>query len=58
LNQFLKGTFKAQKSKLVEDGYNVTVFKDKTYYFDLKEKVYKELTVDIYQQITKGQIQF
>ncbi len=52
-----KGTFKAQKSKLIEEGFNITLYKDKTYYFDSKEKCYKTLTIDIYNQIIKGKLQ-
>lgn len=50
------GSFKAQKSKLVEEGYNINKFKDKTFYFDVKEQNYLELTPEVYEQITSGKI--
>jgi len=50
------GSLKAQKMKLVEESFNITLFKDKIFYFDPKLQNYAELTIDIYNQIQKGSI--
>ena len=42
--------------KLVEEGFNVSLFNDKTFYFDSKEQNYVELTQEIYEKIKKGAI--
>ena len=36
--------------KLVEEGFNVSLFDDKTYYFDSKEQNYVELTREKYEK--------
>ena len=48
------GSLKAQKLRLIEEGFNVTLFNDKTYYFDSKEQKYLELTKEIYDKIQNG----
>lgn len=53
---FNVGSLKAQKMKLVEEGFNVSLFNDKTYYFDSKEQKYLELTKEIYDKIQNGTI--
>lgn len=50
------GSFKAKKTKLVEEAYNVKALKDRVYYFDLKEQDYKQLTNEIYENILNGNI--
>ena len=50
------GSLKAQKLKLVEEGFNVSLFNDKTFYYDNKTQNYLELTLDIYEKIQEGSI--
>ena len=45
------GTFKAIKSTLVQEGYNIKILTDKIYFFDNKEQNYRELTQSIYENI-------
>jgi solute carrier family 27 fatty acid transporter 1/4 len=55
------GTFKAKKMRLVEQAFNITAFDSQlepTFYFDIKEKCYKELTIKIYQNIINGNMRF
>ena len=52
------GSFKVKKMKLVEQGFNITQFDEKAYFLDSKEKCYKELTVNIYQNIINGNMRF
>ena len=52
------GTFKAQKMKLVEEGFNMDIIKDKVFYFDNREKSYNELTKEVYKDILNGNIRF
>ena len=52
------GTYKAQKMKLVEEGFNVNTIKDKVYYFNIQDKNYNELTVEIYKDILNGNVRF
>ncbi len=49
---------KAQKTNLIKEGYNVNLFNDKTFYYDVKTKKYAELTKDVYNQIQNGLIRF
>ena len=58
LNELVEhtGSLKAQKMKLVEESFNITLFKDKIFYFDPKLQNYAALTIDIYNQIQKGSI--
>ena len=52
------GTFKAQKMKLVEEGYNMNIIKDKVFYFDNRDKNYNELTKEVYKGILDGIFRF
>jgi solute carrier family 27 fatty acid transporter 1/4 len=52
------GTFKAKKSKLIEEAYNVNSFGDKVYYFNTAEQEYRQLTSSIYQDIRNGNYSF
>ena len=52
------GTFKVKKTKLTEEGFNVDLIKDKVYYFDVKQKNYSELTMEIYKKILSGNVRF
>jgi hypothetical protein len=49
-------TFKAIKSSLVEDGFNIKKIKDKIFYFDPTEQIYKELTLEVYEKILSHNI--
>ena len=55
---FFLGSFKIQKAKLIEEGYNCEKFSDKIYYYDVKQQSYQILTVDIYEQILKCLVRF
>ena len=55
---FVLGSFKIQKAKLIEEGYNCEKFSDKIYYYDIKQQSYQVLTVDIYEQILKCLVRF
>ena len=48
---FVLGSFKLQKTKLAEEGYNVDKINDKIYYFDARQKNYIVLTNEIHQDI-------
>ncbi len=50
------GSQKAQKNRLVEEAYNIHLFKSKAFYFDSKEQTYKPLTEEVYNQIQNGSI--
>lgn len=50
------GSLKVQKSRLVNEGFNVNLFTDKTFYFDARTKSYNVLTRDIYDDIQNGKI--
>ena len=52
------GTFKAIKSTLVNDGFNIKKTEDKIYYFDPIEQNYKKLTIDVYEKILNHEIRF
>ena len=52
------GTFKAKKNHLVEEAFNINIYKDKTFYLDTKELVYKELTRQVYESIQNGNLRF
>ncbi len=47
---------KAQKTQLIKEGFNVNLFSDKSYYFDVRTKSYVELTKDAYEKIQNGTI--
>ncbi len=42
----------------MQEGFNINLFNDKTYYYDAKEQNYKELNKDIYDQIQKRLVRF
>ncbi|XP_072290619.1 long-chain fatty acid transport protein 2-like [Eucyclogobius newberryi] len=50
------GTFKHQKRKLTEDGFNPSQISDPLYFLDLKEKDYVPLTLNVYDSVVKGTI--
>lgn len=52
----LTGTFKLQKSKLRNEGFNIGVIEDQLFYFDSKEKTYLALDEIKYEQIIRGEI--
>jgi fatty-acyl-CoA synthase len=52
------GSFKPQKMKLVEEGYDIDIISDKVYYFDVREKNYNELTREIHKEILSGNMRF
>ena len=55
------GTFKAKKMKLVEQAFNITAYEnsgEQTFYYDTKEKAYKELNITIYQNVINGNMRF
>ncbi|NP_001090443.1 solute carrier family 27 member 6 L homeolog [Xenopus laevis] len=55
-NMEMTGTFKQQKFRLVEQGFNPSVVPDPLYFLDDSEKSYVPLTKDIYEKILSGQI--
>jgi len=50
------GTFKLQKNKLKEEGFDVIVIKDKLFYYDVKAGQYLVLDEDKYAKINCGDI--
>ncbi|KAG8456221.1 hypothetical protein GDO86_002134 [Hymenochirus boettgeri] len=50
------GTFKQQKFRLVEQGFNPSSVPDPIYFLDGSEKSYVPLTMDIYDRIQSGKI--
>ncbi|XP_012595827.1 long-chain fatty acid transport protein 6 [Microcebus murinus] len=52
----MTGTFKLQKYRLVEDGFNPLKISDPLYIMDNLEKSYVPLTKEIYDQIMSGEI--
>ena len=52
----LTGTFKLQKSKLRNEGFDIGVIEDQLFYFDAKEKMYLALDENKYEQIIRGEI--
>lgn len=47
----IKGTFRAQKNKISESGFDINIITDKIYYFDQKEQEYLPLTKSVYDSI-------
>jgi acyl-CoA synthetase (AMP-forming)/AMP-acid ligase II len=52
------GTFKAKKTKLVQESYNLGLFPDRVYFFNAKEQAYKQLTPNVYLDIMNGNYSF
>lgn len=52
----LTGTFKLQKTKLRNEGFDIGVVEDQLFYFDGKEKTYLALDEIKYEQIIRGEI--
>ncbi|XP_015765840.1 PREDICTED: long-chain fatty acid transport protein 4-like isoform X2 [Acropora digitifera] len=50
------GTFKLQKNKLREEGYDMNAVKDKLLYFDVKAGKYLELDEEKYAKFTAGEM--
>lgn len=51
------GTFKLQKNKLRQEGYDISTVKDKLFYFDAKAGKYLELDEDKHAKFTSGHMQ-
>ncbi|XP_075620783.1 long-chain fatty acid transport protein 2 isoform X2 [Balearica regulorum gibbericeps] len=49
----LTATFKYRKVQLVEEGFNPAVIKDRLYFLDDKEKLYVQMTREIYNSVRK-----
>lgn len=49
-------TFKQQKVKLVQEGFNPDVTQDPLYFLDVSKKDYVHLTLTLYQDIVSGKI--
>lgn len=49
-------TFKQQKVKLVQEGFNPDVTRDPLYFLDGSQKDYVRLTVPLYQDIVSGKM--
>nr|XP_046231105.1 long-chain fatty acid transport protein 6 [Scatophagus argus] len=49
-------TFKQQKVKLVQEGFNLNITQDPLYFLDVSQKDYILLTVSLYQDIVTGKI--
>ena len=52
----LTGTFKLQKTKLRNEGFDIGVIEDQLFYFDSREKMYLTLNENKYEQIIRGEI--
>lgn len=52
----LTGTFKLQKSKLRDQGFDIGLIEDQLFYFDSREKMYLALDENKYEQIIRGEI--
>ncbi|KAK7891037.1 hypothetical protein WMY93_023000 [Mugilogobius chulae] len=50
------GTFKYQKRKLTDEGFNPKAISDPLYFLDLKKKDYVPLTLNIYDSLVTGAI--
>lgn len=48
------GTFKQQKFRLVEQGFDPTAISDPLYFLDDSKQSYVPMTKDIYDKITNG----
>ncbi|XP_077353471.1 long-chain fatty acid transport protein 6 isoform X2 [Festucalex cinctus] len=49
-------TFKQQKGKLVQEGFNPEITKDHLYFLDITQKDYRLLSVSLYEDIVFGKI--
>lgn len=49
-------TFKQQKVKLVQEGFNPDITQDPLYFLDVSQKDYILLTVSLYQDVVSGKI--
>ena len=50
------GTYKLQKSKLKQEGFDVEVIKDQLFYFDRRVGQYLVFDKDKYERVTDGEI--
>lgn len=50
------GTYKLKKAELVQEGFDPNLISDPLYFLDEKKKNYVPLTVDIFNDVTSGQI--
>ncbi|KAG9487859.1 hypothetical protein GDO78_007583 [Eleutherodactylus coqui] len=53
-NMEVTGTFKQQKFRLVEQGFDPSIISDPLYFLDDSQKSYVPMTKDIYDKITSG----
>lgn len=53
-NMEVTGTFKQQKFRLVEQGFDPSIISDPLYYLDDSQKSYVPMTKDIHDKITNG----
>ena len=52
------GTFKFQKTRFQKEGFDVSLVKDKLFYFDPKSSEYSILTEEIYRKFVDGEMRF
>lgn len=52
----LTGTFKFQKNKLKEEGFNINLVKDSLYYYDSETKAYLALDENMYGKMLEGKM--
>ncbi|XP_040271916.1 long-chain fatty acid transport protein 6 [Bufo bufo] len=55
-NMEITGTFKQQKFRLVEQGFNPSLISDPLYFLDDSQKSYVPMTKDIHDKILNGQL--
>jgi hypothetical protein len=55
---YLKGTFKVQKSGLIDKAYDINQISDKIFYFNSKIQEYVPLTNDVYARIQNVDFNF
>ena len=52
------GTFKFQKTRLRKEGFDLSLVKDKLFYFDSKLAEYSVLTKEVYGKFVDGEMRF
>lgn len=52
----MTGTFKQQKFRLVDEGFNPSTITDPLYFLDNSKQTYILLTKEVYERILSGQI--
>ena len=53
---FLLGTYKLKKRTLQSEGFDPSVVTDPLFFLDIKAGKYVELSIELYNDIVKGQI--